>query len=149
MILPETIKTKWPYSEVIIKNKIPEILVSPENLIQVAEFLKNNETCKFDMLVCMSGIDWKESLMVVYHFRSTRTGEMLVLKIRTTNRENPVIESVTGIWRAAKFHEREIFDLFGIRFRNHPDMRRIFLDDDWTGYPLRKDYADPVNIIEK
>jgi NADH-quinone oxidoreductase subunit C len=149
MTLLETIRTKWPDTEVIEKNKIPEIIITPELLIQVAEFLKDNEICKFDMLVNQTGVDWKDSLMVVYHLRCTSNGTMLVLKTRTADRENPLIDTVSSIWRTAEFHEREIFDLFGIRFRNHPDMRRIFLDDDWTGYPLRKDYTDTINIIEK
>ncbi len=145
----ETLKTQWPDIAVVEKNKIPEIEVAPENLFRVAEFLKNNDSCNFDMLVNETGVDLKESLMVVYHLRSTKDYGMLVLKTKTTDRVNPEIDSVTSLWQTAEFHEREIFDLFGIRFRNHPDMRRIFLDDDWTGYPLRKDYSDPVNIIER
>jgi NADH:ubiquinone oxidoreductase subunit C len=70
------------------------------------------------------------------------------LKTKIANRETPVIESVYDIWKAAEYHEREIYDLLGIKFRNHPDLRRFFLDESW-GYPLRKDFVDEVNIIEK
>lgn len=148
-MITETIAVKWPDVEVSDRNKIPEIKVSPSDLFQVAEFLRSNDICSFDFLVSQSGVDRMDSLEVVYHLRSTFTDEMLVIRTITKDRENPVLESVSEIWKTAEFHEREIFDLFGIRFRNHPDLRRIFLDDDWTGYPLRKDYTDTVNIIEK
>lgn len=149
MTIQESVKAKWPDVEVIEKNKIPEIIVAPAILFKVSEFLLKNAQPRFDFLVSMSGVDWKDSLMVVYHLRATESGEMLVVKTRTTDRETPEIDSVVELWRGAEFHEREIFDLFGIRFRNHPDMRRILLDDDWTGYPLRKDYTDEINIIER
>jgi NADH:ubiquinone oxidoreductase subunit C len=85
---------------------------------------------------------------VVYHLRSTKLGHELVLKVKTEDRENPSFDTVCDIWRTAEFHEREIFDLLGIRFNNHPDLRRMFLDENWVGYPLRKDYSDEVNIVE-
>ncbi len=149
MNTPETLKAQWPDVEIVEKNKIPEIIVPPSILYKVLEFLLKEHQPSFNFLVSMSGVDWKESLMVVYHLRSTSTGEMLVLKTSTNNRINPEIDSVVSLWRGAEFHEREIFDLFGIRFSNHPDLRRILLDDDWTGYPLRKDYTDEINIIER
>jgi NADH:ubiquinone oxidoreductase subunit C len=70
------------------------------------------------------------------------------LIVLIANRETPQVDSVYNIWKAAEYHEREIFDLLGITFRNHPDLRRFFLDESW-GYPLRKDFVDEVNIIEK
>jgi NADH:ubiquinone oxidoreductase subunit C len=73
----------------------------------------------------------------------------MVLKAKTSNRKDPVLVSVSDIWKTADFLEREVFDLLGITFRNHPDMRRIFLDENWIGYPLRKDYVDELNIIER
>ena len=87
-------------------------------------------------------------LMVVYHLESTKQGHTIVLKVKTEDRQNPVFDTVCDIWRTAEFHEREIFDLLGIRFNNHPDLRRLFLDENWVGYPLRKDYQDEVNIVE-
>ncbi|MDH5398758.1 MAG: NADH-quinone oxidoreductase subunit C, partial [Cyclobacteriaceae bacterium] len=92
--------------------------------------------------------DWPEYMTVVYHLRSTISGLELVVKAKIDDREKPEIESVCDIWRTAEFHEREIFDLFGIVFKGHPDLRRLFLDDDWQGFPLRKDYVDEVNIVE-
>ena len=72
----------------------------------------------------------------------------IVLKTRTSDRENPQIDSVSDIWQTAEFHEREVYDLLGIKFKNHPDLRRLFLDNSW-GFPLRKDYVDDINIVTK
>ncbi len=73
----------------------------------------------------------------------------MVLKSSIADRNNPEIDSVFDIWVGAEYHEREIFDLFGIHFKNHPDLRKIFLDNDWVGFPLRKDYIDEINIVER
>ena len=90
----------------------------------------------FDFLRSLTGMDWgEEGLGVVYHLESTRTGENLVLRTLTPDRENPVLDTVCDLWRAAEFNEREAYDYFGIRFLNHPDMRRLFLRDDWVGIP--------------
>jgi NADH:ubiquinone oxidoreductase subunit C len=69
-----------------------------------------------------------------------------MVKVILTDKASPSIPTVSDIWKAAEFYEREIFDLFGIKFENHPDMRRIFLDDDWVGHPLRKDYKDSFTL---
>jgi NADH:ubiquinone oxidoreductase subunit C len=80
--------------------------------------------------------------------RSTIYNHTVVLKTRISDRENPVLDSVTDIWQTAEFHEREVYDLLGIKFNNHPDLRRLFLDNSW-GFPLRKDYVDDINIVTK
>ena len=85
---------------------------------------------------------------MVYHLTSTIHRHTLVIKSKLDH-NTPEIETVSDIWRTAEFHEREIFDLFGIKFNNHPDLRRIFLDEKWEGFPLRKDYKDEINIIER
>jgi len=110
--------------------------------------LRNSEDLSFDFLFCQTGVDWPEHLTVVYHLRSTTHGHEVVVKAKIEDREKPEIDSVFDLYKTADFHEREIFDLFGINFKGHPDMRRIFLEDDWVGYPLRKDYVDEVNIVE-
>jgi NADH:ubiquinone oxidoreductase subunit C len=74
---------------------------------------------------------------------------VVVLKVKTPNRENPVLDTVSDIWKTADFLEREVYDLLGINFKNHPDMRRIFLEENFPGHPLRKDFVDEVNIIER
>lgn len=124
------------------------VIIPSESLHSVAESLNKNEDTKFDYLFCLTGVDWVTHLMVVYHLTSTVFNHTLVLKVKLTDRENPEVDTVSDIWKTAEFHEREVFDFFGIKFKNHPDLRRIFLDDDWNGYPLRKDYVDEVNIVE-
>ena len=99
-------------------------------------------------MFCLTGVDWVTHLMVVYHLESTTLRHTIVLKAKITDRENPEVETVCDIWRTAEFHEREVFDLFGVKFTNHPDLRRILLEDDWEGFPLRKDYKDEANIVE-
>lgn len=115
--------------------------------IGLAGTLRNNPILSFDFLFCVTCVDWKTHLSMVYHLRSTKYGHTLVVKSKL-DRENPEIESVSGVWRTAEFHEREAYDLFGVKFLNHPDLRRLFLTDDWVGWPLRKDYEDPVNMIK-
>ena len=102
----------------------------------------------FDFLRSLTGMDWgEEGFGVVYHLESTATGENVVLRTVTPDRENPVLASVCDLWKGAELNEREAFDYFGIRFLNHPDMRRLFLRDDWVGYPLRKDYDPAQNPL--
>lgn len=124
-----------------------EVTVPKEKLHDLAKTLKDDQDTSFDYLICLTGVDWPENLSVIYHLTSTKHGHSLVLKVFTDNRENPAIDTVGDIWRTAEFHEREVYDLLGIHFNNHPDLRRLFLDDDWEGYPLRKDYEDNINII--
>ena len=122
--------------------------IPAERLHQTAVRLKEDADTAFDYLFCQSGTDMVKHLMVVYHMKSVTHGHELVLKVKTEDRETPAFDTVCDIWRTAEFHEREIYDMLGIRFNNHPDMRRIFLDESWVGYPLRKDYTDEVNIVE-
>ena len=122
--------------------------VNPSHLHQLAKQLKEDVDTSFDYMFCQTGIDWLENMEVVYHLRSTSHGHEVVVRAQITDRENPTVDSVYDLWKTADFHEREIFDLLGIRFNNHPDLRRIFLDDNWEGFPLRKDYVDEINIVE-
>lgn len=124
------------------------VIVPSDKLHTIAQALNKSEDTKFDYLFCLSGVDWITHLMVVYHLASSVHDHTLVLKVKLPDRENPEVETVSDIWKTAEFHEREVYDLFGIRFKNHPDLRRILLDEDWVGYPLRKDYVDEVNIVE-
>ena len=114
----------------------------------MAKELREREEVKFDFLFCLSGVDYGQNLGVVYHLRSTVYEHSIVLKTLTPDRVNPVIDSVSDIWLTADFHEREVYDLLGVKFANHPDLRRLFLDSSW-GFPLRKDYADDINIVTK
>jgi NADH-quinone oxidoreductase subunit C len=125
-----------------------EVTVLPSMLYQLARQLREKEEAQFDYLFCITGVDYGVDLGVIYHLRSTLYDHAIVLKTRTSDRENPLLDSVADIWRTADFHEREVYDLIGIKFRNHPDLRRLFLDNSW-GFPLRKDYVDDINIVTK
>ncbi len=137
-----------PGSEIVQGKQFVEVTVPPELLVSTATALKQNDESRFDMLVCVTGVDWGKELGTVYHLRSTFFNHMIVLKTKVSDRENPEIDSLCSLWPAADFHEREVFDLLGIKFRGHPDLRRLFLDSTW-GYPLRKDYKDDINILAK
>ena len=135
---------------VLADNKqFTEIVVPKEKLHEIAEALKSSSETQFDYLFCETGIDADEKLGVVYHLQSTTLRHIVVLKTFAEGREAPEIDTVSDIWRSAEYFEREIFDLLGIQFNNHPDMRRLFLEDDFIGFPLRKDFSDEVNIIQK
>lgn len=125
------------------------VTVPATSFRQLALALRNDKDLLFDYLVCMTGTDWGEMLGVVYHFSSTIHHHWIVVKTGTTNREIPELPTVSDIWATANLNEREVFDFLGIRFVNHPDMRRLFLRNDWVGYPLRKDYdaSETVNPI--
>ena len=101
----------------------------------------------FDYLFCLTCVDWKTHLTMVYHFTSTSHRHTVVVKVKL-DRNQPAIDTVCDIWRTAEFHEREVYELFGVNFLNHPDLRRLILPDEWDGYPLRKDYEDPINMIK-
>ena len=104
------------------------------------EMLKLRQGKHMDFLRSLTGMDWgEEGLGVVYHLEDTNTRENIVVSTRTTNREKPELPSVSDIWKGAEFNEREVYDYYGIRFIGHPDMRRLFMREDWVGYPFRKD----------
>jgi NADH-quinone oxidoreductase subunit C len=131
------------------KSQFLNITVQPEQLHQLMTQLKSNSETNFDYLFCLTGMDWGAALGIVYHLESTIHRHQLVVKVKTENRENPTLDTVCNIWRTAEFHEREVFDFFGIQFNNHPNLKRLFLTEDWDGFPLRKDYVDEINMIIK
>jgi len=146
--LGEFIKSLDQDLEIKEGKQFVEVTVPSSKLFSLASQLRDREEAKFDFLFCLSGVDYGQDLGVVYHIRSTVYGHAVVLKTRTSDRVNPILDSVADIWKTADFHEREVFDLLGIRFSNHPDLRRLFLDNSW-GFPLRKDYVDDINIVTK
>lgn len=131
------------------KSQFLNITVQPEQLHQLMSQLKSNPETSFDYLFCLSGMDWEKEMGIVYHLESTSHRHQLVVKVKTTDRENPAFDTVSDIWRTAEFHEREVFDFFGIKFNNHPNMKRLFLTEEWDGFPLRKDYVDEINMVIK
>lgn len=124
------------------------LIVENADWFKVAEQLKSGKEFLFDYLFCVSCVDWKTHLTMVYHLESLQLNQILVLKVKIADRNNPTIDSVSSLWRTAELHEREAYDLFGVRFNNHPDLRRLFLTEDWVGWPLRKDYEDAINMIK-
>ncbi len=123
------------------------VSVPREKLHALMQQLREHPETEFDYLFCLTGVDWGEELGVVYHLESTTKRHILVVKVSIADRDNPELDTVCDIWYTAEFHEREVFDFFGIRFKNHPNLKRLFLTEDWEGYPLRKDYEDDVNMI--
>jgi NADH:ubiquinone oxidoreductase subunit C len=109
--------------------------------------LRNGEGLEFDYLFCLTCVDWKTHFTMVYHFSSTLHRHNIVVKVKL-DRTNPIVDTVSDIWRTAEMLEREVYDLFGVIFRFHPDLRRLIMPDDWVGWPLRKDFEDPVNMIK-
>jgi NADH-quinone oxidoreductase subunit C len=141
----------------------PWVEVSPVGLVPLCKYLRDEPDLRFNMLNCISGVDyfepdpkkavkndWQPHLEVVYHLSSLATKTSLVLKVLLSRWKNdkpgelPEVPSVTGLWNTADWHEREVFDLMGVRFTGHPDLRRILCPEDWVGHPLRKDYEMPL-----
>ena len=125
-----------------------EITVPNTKLHSFARMLKDTTELAFDYLVCLSGVDYPDHIAVVYHLESTTNGHFIVLKVKTGDRQDPRLDTLCDVWPTAEFHEREVFDLLGVTFNNHPDLRRLFLEDNW-GFPLRKDYVDDIHIVER
>lgn len=118
---------------------VPTLVVKPEHLRQTAELFKTHSTLRCNYLRNVSGVDYETYLETVYHLANIETGDQYTIKARA-DRSDAVLDSVTPVWETANWNEREIYDLLGIRFNGHPDLRRIMMPDDWVGYPLRKDY---------
>lgn len=147
--LKEKILTLAPKAEVVEGIQYLTISVNGGILHEFCKKLKEDTETSFDYLFCLSGVDYGDTLGVVYHLESITHKHCLEIKCKTATRENPAIPTVCDIWKTAEFLEREVYDLLGINFTNHPDMRRIFLEENWVGHPLRKDYVDEVNMIER
>ncbi len=120
----------------------PWMKINPERTFEIAQYLKETPELAFDSLMCLSGMDYGEDkkIGIVYSLFSMKHRHKITLRVNLP-RENPTVPSVETIWRTADWHEREAYDLFGIQFDGHSDLRRILCPDDWEGYPLRKDYV--------
>ena len=123
------------------------INVEANDWLPFAKQMRNNEALVFDYLFCLTCIDWKTHLTMVYHLSSTKYRHNMVVKIKL-ERAKPEIETVSRIWKTAEFHEREVYEMFGVNFLNHPDLRLLILPDGWEGKkPMLKDFEDPINMI--
>ena len=146
-----------------LEAKDPFVVVAPSDLIDLCRFLRDDQRLGFDILNCVSGVDYLEPdpkkapkagfdphLEVVYHFQSFRNKHRFVVKVILPRwkdnkpGELPEVPSLTPLFAAANWHEREVYDLAGVWFTGHPDLTRILLSDDWVGHPLRKDYEFPL-----
>lgn len=118
----------------------PTVIVRAEHWYNCALLLRDHEELKLDYLRNVSGVDQQTHMEVAYHLVSISTKDNYAVKVKT-DREQPSVPSVTPVWNTANWNEREIYDLLGIDFPGHPDLRRIMMPDDWVGHPLRKDYV--------
>ena len=127
------------------EDKHPRVHVSVSNWRDVAEYLRHDPALQFDWLACLSGVDYvaDDQFCVAYDLWSFDLGHTFAVKVYAPRSDDTRFPSVADLWPAAEWHEREAFDLFGILFDGHPDLRRILMADDWEGFPLRKDYVFP------
>ena len=149
---PEELKIKLPGLEPSLKLEegTEWITVQVEAPLwpQFANQLRSTDGLEMDYLFCVTCVDWKTHLTMVYHLTSTNHRHIVVVK-SNLDRTKPEIGTVSNIWKTAEFHEREQYEMFGVNFLNHPDLRLLILPDGWEGkYPLRKDFEDPVNMIK-
>ncbi len=135
-----------------LNQKQPALIINPELIDEVCLILRDHPDTWFDFLSCLTGVDYgveQKRFGVIYHLSSIIKNHQIVLKTFKENDRDlnqlPVFKSISTVYKSAEWHEREAFDLFGIYFENHPDLRRILLPDDWEGYPLRKDYQTAEN----
>lgn len=121
----------------------PFLMIEPQAIVEACRFLRDRPELKFEILSDLTAVDFpkEEKLQVVYHLYSYTFRHQIVLKVDLP-RENPRIATVENVWKAANWFEREVFDLFGVFFDGHSDLRRILLPEDWVGHPLRKDYVE-------
>jgi NADH-quinone oxidoreductase subunit C len=135
------------FGESILESKpeglLPSCFVAPAAIFEVAQFLRHDDRLRMDHLELLGGVDYKDRIEVVYILYSMTHAHRFTLKCKLP-RENPKIRTVESLWAVANWHEREAYDMFGIVFEGHSDLRRILCPDDWEGYPLRKDYKFPT-----
>lgn len=143
IILIDRVKSKFPKAvleTIVYRDEVTHVIEASE-IVEVCKFLKSDEELQMVYLSDVCGVDYhprKPRFQVVYHMLSLKKNLRLRLKVRLAEGES--VDSVTGVWRSANWYERETFDMFGIEFEGHPDLRRIYLAEDWEGHPLRKDY---------
>jgi len=134
------------FGDQILESKLdgpsPWSAIQPAAILEIGKFLSSDSRLNFDHLELLGGVDYKDRMEVVYVLYSMKHHHRYSIKCRLP-RENPVVHTVESLWRVANWHEREAYDMFGIVFEGHSDMRRILCPEDWEGYPLRKDYVYP------
>jgi NADH-quinone oxidoreductase subunit C len=141
--IEQAVRNRFPEAveESAESNGVSNLFIRADSIIVVCAFLAEDPALKFDYLMSLTSVDWPDRFDVVYHLYSIPMKHYIVLKVRV-GRDDPVIPSVTSVWNAANWQEREVYDMFGIRFEGHPDLRRILTEESWEGFPLRKDYLE-------
>lgn len=121
----------------------PYLTVERAAIVYICRFLRDDADLRFAVLSDLTALDWPkdEKIQMVYHLYSYTQRHQIVLKVDLP-RDNPTVSTVEGVWKVANWFEREVYDLFGVIFEGHSDLRRIMLPEDWVGYPLRKDYVE-------
>ena len=133
-------KLEQQFPTSIIESNEDSLSVKSESLLDLVSFLKTTPELEFDYLNSITVVDYFDYFELVYHLTSMKHNHSLVVKTRCYDRENPTVPSIVGLYQGADFQEREIYDLMGVRFEGHPNMKRIFLWEGFQGHPLRKDY---------
>ena len=136
--IAEKIEKKFPGS--LEDSGEDYLLVKSKSLVAVARYLKNTKSLNFDYFNYVLAVDYYSYFELVYRLDSIKHNHSIVIKTRCYDRDNPTIPSLTGLWQGANFQEREVYDLMGIKFKRHPNMKRMFLWDGFEGHPLRKDF---------
>lgn len=145
--LKQSLSTRFPELTFEEGGEFVNVVVDNASFRSFIEFLKNDAEYHFNYLFCLTCVDWKTNFTMVYHLLSKTHRHELVVKVKLTDLNNPEVDTICDLWKGAELLEREVYDMFGVRFKNHPDLRRLLLDEDWEGYPLRKNYVDE-NMIE-
>lgn len=128
------------FPESVLESNNQAVVIKSENLVKVLDFLKNDPDLKFNYLIDITSVDYYDHFEVVYQLASLELNHRTAIKTRCLDHEKPVVPSITSLWRGADFMEREIYDLMGIAFAGHPNLKRIVLWEGFSGHPLRKDY---------
>ncbi len=126
-----------------------DLTVPKEDYLPLISLLRDDARFKLDFLIELTAVDWKDRFEVIVHLLSTEKGHKVFLRCALPHDAHPELPSLTDLFSAANWHEREAWDFFGIRFTGHPDLRRLFLDDDFPGHPLRKDFEDPSRVVKR
>ena len=135
-------RLKEGFADGIIEADADSLLIKSESLLDIASFLKTESVLDFNYLVHITAVDYSGYFELVYHLVSLKHNHSLVIKTRCSDKKAPAVPSVVSLWRGAELQEREIFDLMGINFEGHPNIKRIFLWEGFPGHPLRKDFTD-------
>lgn len=147
-MLIEKLRAICPDAAMQTEGMWPVLMLAPNEWLSCANQFRNDPELNADYLFCLTCIDWKTHLTMVYHLSSTAHRQSFVVQVKL-DRTHPEIDSVSKIWRTAEFHEREVYEMFGVQFIGHCDLRLLILPDGWERkHPLRKDFEDPINMIK-